>query len=641
MCGIAGFVNPPSVQADKDIITKMAGKIRHRGPDHSGVWLHKNVALGHTRLSVIDLYSGDQPMSFGEGGPMITYNGEIYNFHELRGELQKKGYHFRTQSDTEVLLASYLHWGRECLGRLNGMFSFAIYDPGNNKLFLARDRMGKKPLYYGVFQEIFLFASELKALLQHPECRPILDRQALLKYLVFEYVPAPDSIVAGVKKLPAGHFLEFDLKNHEVSRPQCYWDCDYRPHPEYASDFEAARREFLEIFDRAVKRRLVSDVPLGVFLSGGIDSSAVVAVASRYFDAGKLKTFSIGFEEKSYDESCFIQKVSGHFKTDHCHEVLTPARLQEVFPALMERLDEPFADPSIIPTYFMSQFTKRHVTVVLGGDGGDELLAGYDPFLAIAPANLWRRIPEFVRGLVVRAARRLPVSERNISLDFKINRFLRGADSPAVARLALWMGAFSVRELAGVLSDAFLRGLDISQESVLAPCFRSSQKLSFKERAGITGATRFFSKIYLPDDILVKVDRASMMHSLEVRSPFMDRELVEFTNGLPMDFKLRRFTRKYLLKKAMDGLLPREIVDRKKKGFGIPVAAWLKASLRPMMKEYLHPDRLKAQGIFNPHYVSRLITEHLSGHRNHGKSLWTLLVFQHWLKNWMPEVEWQ
>lgn len=631
MCGIAGFVEQTEA-ASRDTLAAMVERLRHRGPDACGLFVQDNVALGHARLSIIDLDQGGQPMRYDGRRYVITYNGEVYNFPELKAELETADYRFRTTCDTEVVLAAYIHWGTACLEKFNGMFSLAIWDGVNHKLFMARDRLGQKPLYYACLPGTFLFASEIKAILAHPRARAVLNRNALVRYLTFEYVPAPDSILAGIHKLPAGHSLLVDTDDLHMSPPQPYWECRYESRSIAADE---ARERLAALLEQSVARHLIADVPVGVFLSGGVDSSLLVALASRRVK--DLRTFSVHFREKSFDESDYSTLVARLFHTDHHTQTFTSETLYSVLPDIVDKIDEPLADPSILPTYLLSRFTRNSVKVALGGDGGDELFAGYDPFLALAPANWWRRLPMFVRHAVRRLAACLPVSETNVSLDFKINRFLLGADAPPEIRLAMWMGAFPPAALADLLAPDFAAGLCLEPDYVLSPCLSQMRQMPARECAGVAGALRFYARLYLGDDILTKVDRASMMHSLEVRAPFLDSKLVEFVHGLPHHYKLRGFTRKYLLKQVAAGLLPHSVVYRRKKGFGVPVAAWLKRDLAPLLDRYLRPEVLVRQNIFRPAYVQRLIAQHQNGVANHAKALWALLMFAQWAERWCPQ----
>jgi asparagine synthase (glutamine-hydrolysing) len=605
-----------------DVIRAMTDALAHRGPDAEGYHQDSGIALGHRRLKVIDLAGGAQPMSNPEGTVWVTYNGEIYNHLELRKELESRGHAFRSTCDTEVLVHGYLQWGlAELLDRIDGMFAFAVWDGSARRLMLARDRMGQKPLFYATTNDGGLaFASEVKALLAHPEVRPTIDPEGLAAYLTFEYLPGELSMVKGVRKLLPGTWLSFEAGRIESSR---YWDIPINDGP---SPPDSVRR-FTELFDRAVERRLMADVPLGVFLSGGIDSSSIAASVVRQRTAANVKTFSIGFHEKSYDESSMARMVAEHLGTEHHERIFTAEAMKDVLPDVASVLDEPFGDASLMPTYLLSAFAREQVTVALGGDGGDELLLGYPTFFAEAFGNAFTLLPRSVRRGARWFGRQLPVSTKNISFDFKVNTFLRGADAPKRWRHPLWLGsvvpggpddplhpdlraAFPIESVLSFAADAY----DV-------PTTKSDlQRLSYQ-----------YCRTYLADDILHKVDRASMAVSLEARSPFLDRALVEFIAALPASQKLRFPAEgKWILKTAMQDRLPLPVIRRAKKGFGIPVAAWLKGPLDEMLNDLLSNARLEEAGYLDPVCVRRLIDEHQTGKRNHRKVLWTMLNFELW-----------
>ena len=626
MCGICGMVGPDRI--DREALARMTRVLRHRGPDDEGFYVEEHesgvaVGLGFRRLSIIDLDTGNQPIANEDGSVQLVFNGEIYNFRELRKRLEARGHFFATNADTEVIVHQYEDDGARCVERLNGMFAFALWDASRGELLLARDRFGKKPLYYAVVGSGLVFGSEPKALLEDPRCPRSLDLESLSRYLALEYVPTPRSIFEGVKKLPASHLLRWRDGRASVER---YWDLsfgdetDSMPDEEYIDEFRAHLRA-------SVARRLISDVPLGAFLSGGIDSSSVVAMMVEELPPSAVKTFSIGFDDRSFDESEHARRVAAHFETDHHEYVFTQKTMLELLPTVADFLDEPFADASVLPTYLLSRFTRESVTVALGGDGGDELLAGYPTFAADRVARFYRMPRLLHERVVLPLADLLPTSTSNFSFDFKVKRFLRGAASPAELRHAHWLGSFTPME----------------QEALLG---RSSENAFAEQRAAYADApTRdrlerlvyLYARTYLQDDILVKVDRASMACSLEVRAPFLDVELVEFLGSVPPRLKLRRFDAKHLLKRAMKDRLPPGIADRKKKGFGVPIAEWLKGELREPLQDELSVSRLRAQGLFRPDEVQRLIDEHLGGRRDHRKALWTLFVFQLWHRRWVEQ----
>ncbi len=624
MCGICGIAGSGPV--DSGALARMTRVLEHRGPDDEGFHVAEyadgtGVGLGFRRLSIIDLDTGNQPIGNESGSLQVIQNGEIYNYRELRADLVARGHSFATNTDTEVIVHLYEDLGPRCVERLNGMFAFALWDEPERRLLLARDRFGKKPLYYADVGGTLLFGSELKALLEHPLCPRELDAASLSRYLALEYVPAPHAIFEGVRKLPGGHYLVWQDGRCEVER---YWDLSFgtlerdRPDEEYVE-------EFRERFSAAVRRRLVSDVPLGAFLSGGIDSSSVVAMMVDALPVGNVKTFSIGFAEKSFDESPHARRVAAHFGTDHHEEVFTQEAMAEVLPTVADYLDEPLGDASILPTYLLSRFTRDGVTVALGGDGSDELLAGYPTFVADRFASLYPVPRSLNERVVIPLADRLPVSTKNFSFDFKLKRFLRGAGSSAGVRHPTWLGSFTPAEQEALLHA---RPADPYEEQrsffATAPTTNRIERLIY-----------LYAKTYLEDDVLVKVDRASMACSLEVRAPFLDVELVEFLGRVPSRLKLHRFGTKELLKRALKDVLPPGIAERPKKGFGIPVAEWLKGSLSEALQDELSPSRIRDQGIFEPAACQRLISEHMTGRRDHRKPLWTLFVFQLWHRRWI------
>lgn len=595
----------------------------HRGPDDEGFYWGRGAGLAMRRLSIIDLAGGHQPMASETGHVQAVCNGEIYNFTELRAELEAKGHEFHSHSDAEVLPHLYEEIGADLPKRINGMFGFAVWDEISRTLLLARDRMGKKPLYWTHRNGIFLFGSELKAILAYPGFTHAIDHASLAKYLAYEYIPAPHTIFQDVHKLEPGHLLIYH--NGHVSI-KSYWDIPVGCDRGDLSETHAIE-EFLRLMSLSVKRRLVSDVPLGVFLSGGIDSSTVVAMMTRHMNARDIKTFSISFAEKSFDESTHARKVSEYFATDHREEKCTPNDLLSLMPDIVKLMDEPFADPSIVPTFALSRFTRRHVTVALGGDGGDELFAGYPTFQA-ERASLWyRRLPKLLRRrLIEPIGNRLPVSDENISFDFKVKKFLRGADiSDAAERHMVWMGAFSADNLSSLLN--YDLGIDVFEDAI------RYEKAALLASAG-NQLLYIYKKLYLAEDILAKVDRASMGASLEVRAPFLDHELVEFVSRLPYRMKLHGFTMKYLLKKAVSDLLPTGIAGRGKKGFGIPVAKWIKGPLREMTRDLLAPTKIQKEGFFNSQVVKKLLDDHLNGRADNRQQLWTLIMFEQWLEKW-------
>jgi asparagine synthase (glutamine-hydrolysing) len=617
MCGIAGFVGKGS----NEDLRRMIESIHHRGPDFQGISLTENVGFAHARLSIIDLSpEANQPFFSADKSIAITFNGEIYNYLSIKEELAKTGkYSFRTHSDTEVLVYLYQEYGEEMFKKIQGMFAFAIYDFRKKQLLLAKDRMGKKPLYYSVAGDTMVFGSELKAIIQHPSISKELNLDALNEYLTFDYVPTPNTIFKNIYKLEASNYLIF--KEGKIATKQPYWNVDFT---EQNISFADAVTKLDSLLNDAVMGRLMSDVPLGVFLSGGLDSSTVAYYAQRNSSA-KINTFSIGFSEKSYDESNYARMVAKQLGTEHHEEILSAKQSLDLIPFITSKLDEPFADPSIIPTHFLSRFTRQHVTVALGGDGSDELFAGYPTFLSDKFAGFFNALPKpFIGGLDF-LTDLLPPSDKNISLDFKLKQFLKGFESKKQYVHSLWLGSFTPTLKRSLFTD--------STKSQI----QNGDGLGCIDRYMAEVNTNAFNKLlytyyrtYLQEDILVKVDRASMYASLEVRAPFLDTNVVEFLNRLPESYKIEGFSNKRLLKELMRNKLPNEVIDRPKKGFGIPVSLWLRNELKETMENYLSEERIKKEGLFDYSYIAKLKKQHLAKTKNHRKLLWNLIIFEMW-----------
>jgi len=610
MCGIAGFVG----RGTREDLVRMTRCLADRGPDDEGYAENDRVFLGHRRLSILDLAGGAQPMWNAEGTLGIVFNGEIYNFAELRQRLEADGSVFRTDhSDTEVLLAAYERWGDGMVDHLSGMWAFVIHDRRRQRLFGSRDRFGKKPFFYhhAPGPGLFVFASELDALLAHPDVPRGVNPAALRKYFAYGYVPAPLAMTDGARQLPGAHCLSLDLAGGEL-RVWRYWD--YQPAPEEGGTIAARAEELRALLASAVRKRMVADVPLGVFLSGGIDSSLVAALAARELPAGELRTFSIGFDEPSYDELPFAAEAAQWIGTRHRTETLGLEGARQLLPEIYSRLDQPNGDSSLLPTYLLCRFTRQEVTVALGGDGGDELFAGYEPFRALRAAAAYRRfVPRALHPAIVALADRLPVSHRYLSLDFAAKRFVRGASEPPSRWIPTWMAGMDLpdwRECFGA-ADA---------EEVFSEAIEAWDGIRSDDP--VEKATGFFIRLYLQESVLAKVDRASMMNGLEVRAPFLDLDVVDFARRIPTSWRLRGGTTKYLLKEAARGLLPASIIDRKKKGFGVPVGAWFRdGALR------IDPEIMPC-----PSVARRLQDEHAAGRRNHRLFLWTAWVYGEWKK---------
>jgi asparagine synthase (glutamine-hydrolysing) len=631
----------------------MRDAMTHRGPDEAGEYSSSEVSLGHRRLSIVDLRHGQQPTFNEDQSVVVVFNGEIYNHPQLRPTLESLGHRYHSNSDTESIVHAYETYGTDCVRHLDGMFAFVLFDRRRRLLFGARDRFGKKPLYFisrpfgcDHARVVFAFASELKALRQHPaiEAGLRVSQAALVSYLLNDYVSGTQSIFDGIERLGAGCAFEYGLpgSEHEGFRQWRYWDVSLGSHSELKEvkgpTVDEASAEVLRLLSGAVERRLMSDVPLGALLSGGIDSSSIVAMLTRLRPPREIKTFSIGFKESSFDESAYAAQVANYYGTDHYVRFFTADEMLGRLPQVTRMLDEPFADPSVLPVSLLCEFARERVTVALGGDGGDELFAGYDPFHAIGPARTYSRVvPRFVhQRVLVPMSRWMPASDANVALGFKVNRFLRGATLDPALRLATWMGAFSLEQLARLLPDA---GELLDPELAYGEVQATHRTLAGQGADSLQQGLCFFQKFYLTDDILVKVDRASMMHSLEVRTPFLDTTLAEYVNALPNHLKLRGRTAKYLLKRALTkdktwgNVVPPEIVHRRKKGFGIPVARWIRGELRDSFRTALleeWPDQLS---MFDRGEIERLYYPHVEGAQNNYKELWALFMLAEWARN--------
>ena len=621
MCGIGGFYG----EGDQETLERMTRALCRRGPDDRGVWMHRRVGLAHTRLSIIDLSeAGHQPMTSSTGKTSIVFNGEIYNFRELKKELGNT-YAFKSSSDTEVILALYEAYGAKAFERLNGMFAFALYDHATASLYLARDRAGKKPLYWGLFDGTLIFGSELKALKQHEKFKKEIDPFAVRLYLTYECVPTPYCIFKNVKKIQAGGYIEF--RPEKGVREGTYWDISRK---QTDMPFEEAVRELDKKIAGAVERRLIADVPLGIFLSGGIDSSTVAWYAQNVSQA-PVKTFSIGFTDKEFDESVHANAVARRLGVQHTMEFFSAGRCLDLIPEVYAYLDEPIADASALPTYLLSSFTRQHVTVALGGDGADELFAGYPTFQAEKIFELYRRVPNVVRAHIFEPLiRSLPVRHSYFSLDFRLKKFLEGVHAPPQYRHQHWLGAFSDEEANALLKEA------VGESATHSPYEHLDQ---FFRKGGDQGEFQSdvlwsYLRTYCMDQVLAKVDRMSMAHGLEVRAPFLDAEIVEFVQSLPYEYKFRGMSGKYILKRLMQGRLPPHILHRRKRGFAIPIGTWLQHDLRSFMRETLSKEQLARSGVFEERVVERLMNEHEQGRADHRKKLWTILVFQLWYERW-------
>ncbi len=620
MCGICGVIHRkkdhPVQFAD---VKKMCDVIKHRGPDDEGQYVHDNVGLGMRRLSIIDLSSGHQPIFNEDRSMAIVFNGEIYNHKDIRKDLEPKGHVFTTHTDTEVIIHAYEEWGVDCVQKLNGMFGFAIWDGRKDRLFLARDRLGIKPMYYYVDDNQLAFGSELKSIVQLDSVPREIEPKALDTFLTLEYIPSPYSIFKNIFKLPPGHWMLYE--NGETKIRQ-YWQLNYQR--SHASTAELERR-LEELLEDAVNIRLMSDVPLGAFLSGGLDSSSIVAMMSRR-QKDQVKSFSIGFDEATYNELPYARAIAEKFKTEHFEEIITPdaASLTE---KILWMLDEPFGDFSVFPTYLVSEMARKNVTVVLSGDGGDELLAGYDTYIAQGVARRYAKLPAFLRkGAIEPIVNALPPTEKKKGFINKSKRFIEGARLPDFLQHVRWMIFLQSAEKDLLYSSDFSRSLNgYNSHGFIQEYFSqvtSSDPLDQMEYVDI--------KSYLVDDILVKVDRMSMANSLEARVPFLDHRFVEFAATIPSELRLNGKRTKHILKSSLQHELPMNIIERGKEGFSIPIKNWVKNELKPMMMQALSEQNVKDKGFFDPQFVNRLVDEHLKGRENHSHRIWALMVFHMW-----------
>src|SRR5947209_7342232 len=626
MCGIAGIVNLDGAAADSTLLARMNDAIRHRGPDEEGTYLKGNVGLAMRRLAIIDLAGGQQPIANEDRTCWIVFNGEIYNYRELKKRLEDLGHTFSTDCDTEAIVHAYEQYGADCPKHLRGMFAFAVWDSRRQELFLARDRVGKKPLLYAKAGGTFVFGSEFSALLAHPAVGREVDREALHYYLSFMCVPAPLTAYRQIRKLEPGHSLT--LTRDGELKIERYWQPDFSKKIKIAEE-EAGERA-VELLREAVRVRLMSEVPLGAFLSGGIDSSAVVALMSEA-SAAPVKTFSIGFDEQDFSELHHARRVAERVGAEH-HEFIVRPDAMEVLPLLVEHYGEPYADSSAIPTYYVSRETRRHVTVALNGDGGDECFAGYERYAAMRLSETYRKLPGVLRERVIRqAVGLLPSSELRRGRVRSLKRFLRAASLPPVERYLRWVSVFDPVAKRELYTDEFL-GETSGQDAAawLAPWFARVNG------AGVVDAALLADTMtYLPNDLLVKVDIASMAVSLEARSPFLDHHVIEFAASLPEGLKLRRLTTKYLLKRALRGLLPRENLTRGKMGFGVPVGHWLRGPMQGFLRENLLSERSARRGLLRADAVRRLVELHTRGERDYAHQLWTLLMLELWFQRFI------
>lgn len=641
MCGIVGFKASGGYNRLKADLPAAAACMHHRGPDDSGFFFEEStgVGLGHRRLAIIDLTSGArQPMTSDDGKVQIVYNGEIYNFIEIKNVLMAKGHQFHTRSDTEVILKAYLEWGMPCLQRFAGMFALAIWDGRNRRLYLARDRMGKKPLYYHFDGGALIFASELKAIVAFKSVSLEIDPDAIPLFLHYQYIPAPGTIYKKTSKLLPGHFLTYESETIKI---ESYWTLPDRQDKDEAAftDEEAAVDQLDSLLSQSVADRLISDVPLGALLSGGIDSSTVVALMQK-ISGSPVRTFSIGFQEKGYNEADWAARVARHLGTDHTEWYVTSREALDVIPALPEIYDEPFADASAIPTYLVCKLARSQVTVALTGDGGDEQFCGYTRYWSTrAVASVFQHLPDPLIKTAARLLRALPPQWLEKCYlpfrEFLPQRFQFANFADKLQKLTMLLERMSISELYRLTICLWTRSeiYELLGRNVSEGQYEQTV-MATESWPILSRLMRIDQKTYLPDAMLVKVDRASMASSLEVRVPLLDHRVVEFSSSLPETLKYRNGTGKYLLKQLLSRYVPRHLYERPKMGFGLPIEQWLRADLKNLMLDYLSTETLKKEGIFNVRLVEFKIQEHLSGKANHQYRLWALLMWEMWRRRW-------
>jgi len=619
MCGICGEITSLSRKINRGTLSAMLGVLHHRGPDDEGVYINAGIGLGHKRLSIIDLQTGHQPIGNEDETLQIVFNGEIYNFQDLKVILESKGHQFKTKTDTEVILHMYEEYGTSCVTHLRGMFAFAIWNEKKKELFCARDRVGKKPLYYTFINDSFIFASEIKALLQYPGIQKKVSVEAIDYFLTYNYIPPPTTIFQGVYALMPAHYMR--ITHNKIVEINSYWDIDFSK--KLNISFTEAQHMLRQKLKEAVKLRMISDVPLGAFLSGGIDSSIVVALMSE-LSTEPVKTFSIGFEEESFSELSYARLVAERYGTDH-HEFIVKSNAIEILPKLVWHYDQPYGDSSALPSYYVARETRKFVAVALNGDGGDESFAGYlrhkagmisESCYHVVPQWFWHRLYKL-----------MPTVSKQKNILRYLKRFAEAAGENPARRNVLWHCLFRDELRARIYSKQMLHDIaSINTFALLEDIFTRTQTNYLLDRILYTDI-----KTYLPGDLLVKMDIATMIHSLEARSPFLDHELMGWTAQLPVSFKMNYFNGKYILKKAFKSYLPKPIIKRQKMGFGVPLEAWFRQKpLNTYLKDHVLSMKSKQRGYFKHEVIKKLIDEHEHGAYDHGYRLWALLILEIW-----------
>lgn len=626
MCGIVGIINNGERVANRAILEKMNRAILHRGPDDDGFYFNENVGLGMRRLAIIDIAHGKQPIHNADKTKWIVYNGEVYNYQEIRADLEKRGHTFYTNSDTEAIVHLYDEYGVDCVKYLRGMFAFAIWDEREKELFIARDRVGKKPLLYSHQPNgDLIFGSEFQALLQHPDITREVDAEAIDAYLSYLCVPAPLTAFKQIRKLDPGHWLKWKDGVIETRR---YWL------PDFSKKIKISEQEAIEettrILRESTKLRMISEVPLGAFLSGGVDSSIVVALMAQE-SSQPVKTFSIGFEEQDFSELKYARRVANHVGAEYNEFIVRPNAL-DVLPTLVEHYGEPYADSSAIPTYYVAKETRQHVTVALNGDGGDESFAGYERYVAMDLAEAYNRIPSALRKVFIEApVGVVPTSELKKSRARDAKRFLAAARLPRNERYFRWMSTFDREAKQALYADDFAARLaNVDAGDFLGDWFSNANG-----SGSLDAALLVDQMTYLPNDLLVKVDIATMANSLEGRSPFLDHKVIEFAASLPASLKMGRFETKSLLKKVAARLVPKDVVYRKKMGFGVPIGKWLRDEMKDFVREVLLSQKSLNRGIVKPQMLQKYVSEHIKSERDHAFRIWTLLMLELWFQKFI------
>ncbi len=627
MCGIVGFLrfSGTTQTDDRPRLEAMTATLIHRGPDSAGMDQRDGVSLGMRRLSIIDLEGGHQPIYNEDRSVWTVYNGEIYNFPELKQELQSRGHLFRTGTDTEIIVHGYEEWGQDFPRRLNGMFAIALHDAANRKFMLVRDHLGIKPLYYAFLPDCLIFGSEIKALLASTWIDREMDLQGVADFLAWEYTPGRSTLFRSIRKLLPGEMLCLDLQAPAL-RPERYWDVPRHPAAIATNNPEEWEERILAQVRQSTRMQMISDVPLGAFLSGGVDSSLIAACM------GRVQTFSIGFDDPSYNELGWARRVAAHLGVDHRDEIIRP-EVVDLFDHLMHFMDDPIGDFSIFPTYLVSRLARRHVTVALSGDGGDELFAGYESYLAQEKARLYSRLPTWLRaGLLPALAGRIRPTTQKKGLINKVKRFIEGAAGPVDLAHARWRLFATDQVLAGLFTEEAARSLNRPAAGHILELFEQAGDRGVLDRCLYVDV-----KSYLCDNILTKVDRMSMAVSLETRVPYLDKDLVELAFQVPEQLKLANGETKAILKRVAARLVPRECVYRPKEGFSIPIKHWLNGQFKPLMDDLLNETEIRRDGLFHWPVIKRLKTEHHQGTHNHSHLLWALIVLHDWRRRWQHQ----